>query len=81
MDEIQVFKSFFKVYDAKNFLVTVIGIESIRSDYFIEELETLIDEGYSVIPTTYDIYIEFQIRLNLGTTDRFEDLKAQNISC
>jgi hypothetical protein len=84
MEDIQTYKSFFKIYqqiEGTNFLVTVVGIENLDTEEFMAELEELFDDDFSFIPTTFETYIDFKNKMSYGLLDAFDDNIKQNISC
>ena len=84
MKEIYTYKSFFKIYQhisGINTLVTIIGLENLHAEDLEEELEELLKENYSFIPTTFEVYSDFKNKMSYGLIDAFDDNAKQNISC
>lgn len=79
---------FFKLYQTINKNTMFVGIiamtppsNSFEGYDFIEDMEALMEEGYSIIPTTLAAYLDFKLHQDLEDISNFVDLKTQNITC
>ena len=84
-----VYKIFLKVYKLtgnSSLFSGIIPIDPPMTDMenyeFIDQLEGVIEEGYSFKPTTLDAFIKYKQEIEMGRTDgELIDLDSQNISC
>ena len=78
------FRNFFKLYqqngDALD-LVGVIAISSYPEEAFVDDLDTLHDEGFFIRPTTFGAYMEYNVLSDIGHTADYVDNEVENINC
>jgi len=78
-------KLFFKIYNEDNNLIGAIALEppvgQYETDVFVEDLEVVIDEGYSLIPIEINTYIRIKDYKDRDNLKAFKDTINQNITC
>jgi len=81
----ELMKLFFKIYDKDDSLIGAIALEppvgQYEIDAFAEDLEAVIDDGFSIIPIELDTYIQIKNYSSSDNLKAFKDAITQNITC
>jgi len=77
-------KMFFKLYlyiGTTKVLDRIVPISSYPQDELVDYLDFFSEEGYEIVPTTLETYLDFKMYQEMGDVTKFKDLQTENIRC